>query len=73
MKSTPPNNDAPSNKLLLSNTVQHAYIGLTNPKSPDNVGAVMRAAGCYNASEVLYTGVRFDKAMSGGQKTSYRY
>jgi len=47
---------------------QQAFIGLTNPKSPDNVGAVMRAAGCYNASGVYYTGVRFDKAMSRGQK-----
>jgi tRNA(Leu) C34 or U34 (ribose-2'-O)-methylase TrmL len=45
-----------------------AFIGLTNPKSPDNVGAVMRAAGCYNANGVFYTGVRFDKAMSGGKK-----
>jgi len=47
---------------------QQAFIGLTNPKSPDNVGAVMRAAGCYNADGVFYTGVRFDKAMSRGQK-----
>jgi len=47
---------------------QQAFIGLTNPKSPDNVGAVMRAAGCYNANGVFYTGVRFDKAMSRGQK-----
>jgi len=45
-----------------------SYIGLTNPKSPDNVGAVMRAAGCYRADGVFYTGVRFDKAMSRGQK-----
>lgn len=67
MKSIPPINPS-SDNALLSNVVQHAYIGLTNPKSPDNVGAVMRAAGCYNASEVFYTGVRFDKAMSGGQK-----
>ncbi|MCL9774091.1 RNA methyltransferase [Vibrio methylphosphonaticus] len=37
-------------------------IGLVNPKSPTNVGAVMRAAGCYQASEVRYSGERFDKA-----------
>ncbi|MCK6264532.1 RNA methyltransferase [Vibrio sp. ZSDE26] len=37
-------------------------IGLTNPKSPSNVGAVMRAAGCYQADEVLYTGQRYEKA-----------
>lgn len=49
-------------------TKKQAFIGLTNPKSPDNVGAVMRAAGCYNASGVFYTGQRFEKAMSRGQK-----
>lgn len=39
-----------------------AYIGLVNPKSPANVGMVMRAAGCYEASGVFYTGERFDRA-----------
>ncbi|MGB5445481.1 MAG: RNA methyltransferase [Psychromonas sp.] len=38
-------------------------IGLVNPKSPTNVGAVMRAAGCYAVNEVLYTGTRYDRAM----------
>jgi len=48
-------------------TIQ-AHIGLTDPKSPDNVGAVMRAAGCYEASSVSYTGNRFNKATARGQK-----
>ncbi|CAH9065080.1 hypothetical protein PSECIP111951_03624 [Pseudoalteromonas holothuriae] len=39
-----------------------ACIGLTNPKSPSNVGAVMRAAGCYGVNSVFYTGKRFDNA-----------
>ncbi|GAB2647288.1 RNA methyltransferase [Vibrio panuliri] len=39
-----------------------AIIGLINPKSPENVGAVMRAVGCYQANEVLYTGTRYDRA-----------
>ncbi len=39
-----------------------AYIGLVNPKSPANVGMIMRAAGCYEASGVFYTGERFDRA-----------
>ncbi|RYY76368.1 MAG: TrmH family RNA methyltransferase [Gammaproteobacteria bacterium] len=39
-----------------------AYIGLVNPKSPENVGMVMRAAGCYAASKVFYTGERFNRA-----------
>lgn len=37
-------------------------IGLINPKSPSNVGAVMRAAGCYQVDEVRYTGSRYDRA-----------
>lgn len=43
-------------------TKQFAYIGLVNPKSPENVGMVMRAAGCYEASKVFYTGERFERA-----------
>ncbi len=46
--------------LLMKN--EHVVIGLTDPKSPSNVGAVMRAAGCYQADEVRYTGVRYAKA-----------
>ena len=37
-------------------------IGLTNPKSPTNVGAVMRAAGCFSADAVNYTGQRYERA-----------
>ncbi len=39
-----------------------SQIGLINPKSPTNVGAVMRAAGCYQVSSVCYTGVRYERA-----------
>ena len=37
-------------------------IGLINPKSPDNVGAVLRAAGCYGVAAIYYTGTRFERA-----------
>lgn len=37
-------------------------IGLTNPKSPANVGAVMRAAGCFNVDAVYYSGQRYARA-----------
>ncbi|MGR5149434.1 RNA methyltransferase [Photobacterium alginatilyticum] len=37
-------------------------IGLSNPKSPSNVGAVMRAAGCYRVDSVCYTGKRYEHA-----------
>ena len=40
----------------------HVSIGLTNPKSPSNVGAVMRAAGCYQVDAVYYTGQRYARA-----------
>lgn len=41
---------------------QSAFVGLVNPKTPTNVGAVMRAAGCYQASAVRYTGERYGYA-----------
>ncbi len=40
----------------------HVTIGLTNPKSPTNVGGVMRAAGCYSVDQVVYTGHRYTHA-----------
>ncbi|MGL1956137.1 MAG: RNA methyltransferase [Colwellia sp.] len=58
-------------KLLLSTIAlgkclqvesSHVTVGLTNPKSPSNVGAVMRAAGCYSVDQVLYTGERYAHA-----------
>lgn len=59
-------------KLLLSTMAlgkrlqvegSHVTIGLTNPKSPSNVGAVMRAAGCYSVDQVLYTEQRYANAV----------
>lgn len=35
-----------------------AAIGLCNPKSPENVGAVLRAAHCYGAAQVSISGAR---------------
>jgi len=40
----------------------YVSIALTNPKSPTNVGAVMRAAGCYQVDNVVYTGKRYAQA-----------
>lgn len=37
-------------------------IGLVNPKSPSNVGSIMRASGCYQVSSVFYTGTRYTHA-----------
>jgi len=38
-------------------------IGLINPKSPDNVGSVLRAAANYGVDQVLYTGTRYPRAI----------
>jgi tRNA(Leu) C34 or U34 (ribose-2'-O)-methylase TrmL len=43
-------------------TLGYASIGLVNPKSPENVGSVLRAAGCYGAVSIFYTGKRYDRA-----------
>jgi tRNA(Leu) C34 or U34 (ribose-2'-O)-methylase TrmL len=40
----------------------YCCIGLDNPKTPANVGSVMRAAGCYNVASVFYSGNRYHKA-----------
>jgi len=40
----------------------YALIGLVNPKTPANVGSVMRACGVYGAAQCLYTGERYKKA-----------
>ncbi|WP_371378455.1 RNA methyltransferase [Thalassotalea aquiviva] len=42
---------------------QQVYIGLTNPKSPTNVGSIMRASGCFLVSSVFYTGQRYAHAV----------
>lgn len=39
-----------------------AWIALQNPKSPQNVGNVMRAAGCFGVSGVFYSGQRYLRA-----------
>ena len=40
-------------------TLMTVHIGLYNPKNPQNVGAVLRAAGCYQADAVRFTGRRY--------------
>ena len=45
-------------------------IGLSNPKSPENVGSVMRAAGNYRVSSVFYTGQRYLRALKQNPDTA---
>lgn len=57
--------NAPYSSVVLENFYMdkpNVSVGLTNPKSATNVGAVMRAAGCYQAEAVFYTGTRYDRA-----------
>lgn len=46
-----------------SGTGNHAaWIALQNPKSPKNVGNIMRAAGCFGVAGVFYSGQRYLRA-----------
>ena len=38
-------------------------IGLINPKSPNNVNSVMRAAGNFKVDSIFYTGKRYPRAL----------
>ena len=40
-----------------------AAVALVNPKSRENVGSVLRAAGCYGAAMVIISGSRPDRYM----------
>ena len=46
----------------------YSAIGLSNPKTPANVGSVLRAAACYDASFVAFTGQRYRKAATDTTK-----
>jgi tRNA(Leu) C34 or U34 (ribose-2'-O)-methylase TrmL len=35
---------------------------IINPKSPQNMGSILRAAGCYQAQSIRYTGERYARA-----------
>ena len=43
-------------------TTTNVIIGLINPKTPANVGSVLRAAGCFGVEAVFYTGERYERA-----------
>ena len=43
----------------------YSAIGLVNPKTPANVGSVLRAAGCYDVSMVGITGRRMSQIRLG--------
>jgi tRNA(Leu) C34 or U34 (ribose-2'-O)-methylase TrmL len=60
--------------LLVANSDdKQVCIGLLNPKTPENVGSVMRAAGCYRADAVFYTGQRYARAAKYNTDTKNAY
>ncbi|MEP2653112.1 MAG: TrmH family RNA methyltransferase, partial [Paraglaciecola sp.] len=38
------------------------HLAITNPKSPQNMGSILRAAGNYQAYSIRYTGERYARA-----------
>lgn len=50
-------------------TIKKAHLGLINPKSPTNMGFILRAAGCYQVTAIAYTGTRHDRAAQFGTDT----
>ncbi|HET8706175.1 MAG TPA: RNA methyltransferase [Pseudomonadales bacterium] len=40
----------------------NVWLGLVNPKTPENVGNILRAAGCFNVQGIFYTGNRYHHA-----------
>lgn len=50
----------------------YSVIALHNPKSDVNVGAAIRAVGCYDAAMMVVTGKRFGKTPTDTMKT-YRH
>jgi tRNA(Leu) C34 or U34 (ribose-2'-O)-methylase TrmL len=72
-ESTKPEPKSKSKSEIMINNpekpINQITIGLTNPKSPTNVGAVMRAAGCYKVDQVFYTGRRYAIAAKHSKDT----
>lgn len=50
-------------KQAVKDYTGYSCIGLYNPKGPENVGAILRAAGCYGVNSVFYTGKRYERAV----------
>lgn len=60
--------EMPSAELACEQTLNASavFIGLVNPKTPVNVGGIMRASGCYGVDGVFYTGRRYELAARSG-------
>ena len=47
---------------MIENKKNKVIIGLVNPKSPSNVGSVLRASGCFGVDKIYYSGERYARA-----------
>ena len=54
--------EAITRKQAVQGCTGYSCIGLYNPKGPENVGSIMRAAGCFGVNTVFYTGTRYERA-----------
>ena len=54
--------EAITRKQAVQGYTGYTCIGLYNPKGPENVGSIMRAAGCFGVNTVFYTGTRYERA-----------
>ena len=57
-------------KLLLDSI---CTLGILNPKNAQNMGSILRAAGCYGVSSVFYTGQRYGYARQFNTDTQNRH
>lgn len=46
----------------INQTLNGSAIALSNPKSPANLGSILRAAGCFGVETIFYTGTRIEYA-----------
>ena len=63
------NTDSKNQGTIKSNTADckevkkpSVALCIINPKSPQNMGSILRAAGCYGADTIYYTGERYARA-----------
>lgn len=63
------NTDSKNQGTIESNTADCSEVKkdsvalcIINPKSPQNMGSILRAAGCYGADTIYYTGERYARA-----------
>ena len=53
-------------------TEKFINLGILNPKNAQNMGSILRAAGCYGADAIFYTGQRFGYAKKYATDTKNR-